>query len=90
MKIKFKNIISFLLFIIIIICLTTILNKNYKYNKSNKAYQEIRGVINSLEYSDEVDIKDNKLKAINPEYKFWINIPNTVIDYPVVQGSDNE
>ncbi|MDU2292047.1 MAG: class B sortase [Clostridium celatum] len=90
MKIKFKNIISFLLFIIIIICLTTILNKNYKYNKSNKAYQEIRGVINSLEYSDEVDIKDNKLKAINPEYKFWINIPNTVIDYPVVKGSDNE
>lgn len=90
MKIKFKNIISFILFIIIIICLTVILNKNYKYNKSIKTYQEIRAIINNLEYNDEVEIKDKKLEEINPEYKFWLNIPNTVIDYPVVQGTDNE
>ncbi|WP_195987505.1 class B sortase [Clostridium sp. D53t1_180928_C8] len=90
MKIKFKNIISFILFIIIIICLTVILNKNYKYNKSIKTYQEIRAIINNLEYNDEVEIKDKKLEEINPEYKFWLNIPDTVIDYPVVQGTDNE
>lgn len=36
------------------------------------------------------DSKENKLKAINPDYKLWINIPNTDIDYPVVQGKDND
>lgn len=85
-----KNIITIILSIIIIICLTIIIDKNYKYYKyykSDKTYQEIRLISNDLK--DNI-LMDNKLKEINSEYKFWINVANTEIDYPVVQGSDNE
>ena len=30
------------------------------------------------------------LKKINPDITGWIKIPNTLIDYPVLQGKDNE
>lgn len=82
-----KNIITIILSIIIIICLTIIIDKNYKYYKLDKTYQEIRLISNDLK--DNI-LMDNKLKEINSEYKFWINVANTEIDYPVVQGSDNE
>ncbi|WP_317412747.1 class B sortase, partial [Clostridium baratii] len=31
-----------------------------------------------------------ELLKINEDYKMWIEIPNTNIDYPVVQGKDND
>lgn len=41
--------------------------------------------------ADEIIDRDdhNMLAAINPDYACWINIPNTPINYPVVQGEDN-
>lgn len=87
---KIKNIINILLFIVVIICLTTIIDKNYKYYRSNKTYQKIKDIINTPEVNSNINLMDEKLKEVNSEYKFWINIPNTVIDYPVVQGEDNE
>lgn len=30
------------------------------------------------------------LKNVNSDYKFWITIEDTVVDYPVVQGIDND
>ncbi len=87
---KIKTIINILLFIIVIICLTTIIDKNYKYYRSNKTYQEIKDIINTAEVNGNTILRGEKLKDINSEYKFWINIPNTEIDYPVVQSKDNE
>ena len=37
-----------------------------------------------------VTVDFETLKKINPEIIAWIRIPNTKIDYPVVQGTDNE
>ncbi|MCB2294959.1 class B sortase [Clostridium algoriphilum] len=55
-------------------------------NKTNtKEKDSIQKKGSTLEAS-----KENKLKNINFDYKLWIKIPNTNIDYPVVQGSDNE
>ena len=87
---KIKNLINILLFIIVIICLTIIIDKNYKYYRSNKKYEEIRHIINISEVNSNISLREEKLKYINSEYKFWINIPNTEIDYPVVQSKDNE
>lgn len=86
---KIKKLISILLFIIVIICLTTIIDKNYKYYRSNKKYEQIRHIINISEVNSNISLREEKLKSINSQYKFWINIPNTVIDYPVVQSEDN-
>lgn len=33
---------------------------------------------------------EDELKSINSDYKMWIQIENTNINYPVVQGSDND
>ena len=37
-----------------------------------------------------VTVHFEALKKINPEIIAWIRIPDTKIDYPVVQGTDNE
>ena len=34
------------------------------------------------------EIDEEKLKKINPDYSFWIRIPGTSIDYPVVWGKE--
>ena len=48
----------------------------------------------SEEDIDEKDVNDNKegidLSDINSDYKFWINVEGTNVDYPVVQGSNND
>lgn len=36
----------------------------------------------------EPEIDEEKLKKINPDYSFWIRIPGTSIDYPVVWGKE--
>ena len=33
---------------------------------------------------------EERLRAINKDYAFWIRIPGTPVDYPVVRSSDNE
>lgn len=35
-------------------------------------------------------INEMKLEETNADYKMWLSIPNTNIDYPVVQGKDND
>lgn len=54
------------------------------------------GITDSLELTqiivrawlDEID--HVALSGLNKDYSFWIYCPNSAIDYPVVQGSDNE
>jgi len=33
---------------------------------------------------------DTEMRGINPDYICWIKIENTVVDYPVVRGADND
>lgn len=97
MKLKriINNLLIFILVIIISLCIFNILSKKYKYYKDNQAYEDLRQI--DKIYIDENTTNNinetstnNKLIDINSDYKLWINIPNTVIDYPVVQGIDNE
>ena len=62
---KIKSVINIVLFIIVIICLTKIIDKNYKYYRSNKKYEEIKDIINISEFDDNTILRDKKLKDIN-------------------------
>ena len=41
-------------------------------------------------YEGDLNIDWASLRAINPDIVAWIKVPGTAIDYPVVQGDDNE
>lgn len=87
-----KKIISIILILIIAFCGFKIVDKLYKYNADKVQYEAIK------KFKPEVkEVNDNKesdkikeIKGINSDYKFWLNVDNTLIDYPVVQTKDNE
>ncbi|MBU3114306.1 class B sortase [Clostridium lacusfryxellense] len=95
-----KLINTFLIIMAIVTC-AQIGYKQFQYYKDSKRYSEVKEIkptvgVNVTKKTDEhnnnkeLNLKEDKLKKINSDYKLWINIPNTDIDYPVVQGSDNE
>lgn len=96
-----RKLIRIVLYCIILICLISIGFKKYNYYKDNKVYDNIRDIKNEAEDNNQLDsdeeYKDEKfkkmyqdMKNINSDYRFWITIDDTVIDYPVVQGEDND
>lgn len=100
LKLKKKYKLFILNFILILLIIIFILSSyNYFHNlfedkKNNNLYQEIINdytIINeddnSNEINDYIDVK--KLKEVNSDVKGWISIPNTNINYPILQGNDN-
>ncbi|MBS5885506.1 MAG: class B sortase [Clostridium sp.] len=99
---KVKKLISIVLYCIILICLISIGVKKYNYYKDNKAYDNIREIKNEAEDNNSLDSDKDEgkaeklkkmyedMKKVNSDYRFWITIDDTVIDYPVVQGEDND
>lgn len=72
------------------------------YQEGKKEYKELTECIEKREFSEKSDkVKNNKadkcpvkvdfksLKKINPDVIAWIHIPDTGIDYPIVQAKDN-
>ncbi len=62
------------------------------YNKGNKTYEEIKQtvIINSDASEKDKRIDFDELKRINPDIVGWLSMKDTVIDYPVVKGEDND
>lgn len=105
MKINIKKIIGSIFLLIAIICMIDLIYIFYEYKKDrdvysklvksalyNESYNEIESD-NNLKVSntsEKIYINEDKLKSINSDYKFWIRIENTKINYPVVQGKDND
>lgn len=95
-----KKLINVILIAIVILCFGKVSFKYYKYYKDSKDYSEIQilkpevtSVDNNIGVDDvnnEYMLKEEKLLNINKDYKMWITVSNTNIDYPIVQGSDNE
>lgn len=97
-----RKLISIVLYCIILICLISIGVKKYNYYKDNKAYDNIREIKNEAEDNNSLDSDKDEgkaeklkkmyadMKKVNSDYRFWITIDDTVIDYPVVQGEDND
>lgn len=64
-----------------------IYSQNYQENQELKEWKEISKV--EEQPKDNFQLDWNALKQKNNEIYAWIQIPDTDISYPVVQGSDN-
>lgn len=79
-----KKIINVVLIVAIIFSLYKVITKMMDYKESKNTYEKIQEVKNNSNNFSEELIK------INEDYKMWIEVPNTNINYPVVQGQDND
>ena len=62
-----------------------------EYKTAARSYENMRKEVQSASIDEggtEPEIDEEKLKKINPDYSFWIRIPGTSIDYPVVWGKE--
>ena len=73
-----KNIINVVLILIIAICVYPIYIKSTEYKKADKSYEQIR-----------IEKQEESLYDKYEDYRGWIKINNTNIDYSIVQGKDN-
>ena len=97
-SLRIKKIISLILLIIIFFCAMKIYQKRLGYYTDSRDYDNLRTLsplsdssINKNPDEHKQDIESEKnLKNINPDYRFWIKVEGTNIDFPVVQGKDND
>ena len=87
MKKLFLNLLTIICLIIIAISGFKIYTTLRDYKKADNVYSQLK---ETKEDSKNMSDATNNLSSINSDYKFWINVQGTNIDYPVVQGSDND
>lgn len=97
MKEVIRFIINIVLLGIISYSATEIAFKGWQYYKADRTYSKVvefkpPAENNKKDNTVNNENEDNykKLKSENADYKLWISIPEFKIDYPVVQGEDNE
>ena len=87
----FRKIINILILITLILLIYLVGKGLLNNQKSDKTYNDIHKIAFSDESKESPSNSSyNKLKTINPDYKFWMKINNTNIDYPVVKGTNND
>lgn len=90
-----KLVISIVFFIIFIICISYLIYNQHSKNKDKEVIEEIQKyepVVSTEETPTKTEtmLKVAELHLSNPDIKGWIKIDNTIIDYPVVQGEDDD
>lgn len=83
----FKRIISILAVIVLLSSSYKIASYFYHSESNKKIYKDLSREYESIEKTD--DIKEESLKSINKNIVGWLKLPNTKINYPLVQGDDN-
>ena len=62
----------------------------YEYHKGTSAYESIAALAGADEKSDKLEISWKELASQNSDIKGWLYSKDTMINYPVVQGKDND
>ena len=83
---------------ILIVCLTGIsIGSGYElyqiknnYDDNQKEYDDLGKKVIEESTQEDRYVNFDLLKEINPDVEGWIKYDNTHIDYPIVQGEDNE
>jgi len=66
-----------------------IIREANEYNEGNSVYEDLqKDIVKPDEKESRIDFA--ALKQINDDVIGWLTLEGTVIDYPVVQGEDNE
>lgn len=85
-KNKIRTLVNIFLVIIFLFSSYKIVQKIISYKKADNIYKEIQ------EIKDKNIEKNNEtldLSYINKDYRGWLTINNTNINYPILQGKDN-
>ena len=80
-----KLLINLILISVLLVSGSLIYKKISDYKKADEVYDELRE-----EETGKTVISPERLKSIYSDYKVWLEVENTNIDYPVVQTKDNE
>lgn len=67
-----------------------IISIQWDYVEADRLYTQAVNTYVSTDESNSLTVDLASLKAINPEVVGWLQINNTDISYPVVQGPDND
>lgn len=87
MKKIFLNLLTIICIVVIAICSYKIFTTLKDYKKADNVYSQLK---ETKEDSENIEDATKSLSSINSDYRFWINVEGTNIDYPVVQGKDND
>lgn len=93
-----KKIITVILIIIVFFCALQIYQKRLGYYTDSNNYENLKSLSPLSDSAINTDLDKHKkdteneknLKDMNSDYKFWIKVDGTNIDFPVVQGKDND
>ena len=85
-----RKFINLILVITLVISSYKVITKINDYVKADKVYEEVRNIKENKKDNKKEDEKEIiDLSNINKDYKGWITIKNTNIDYPIVQSKNN-
>ncbi|CEJ75539.1 peptidase C60B, sortase B,Sortase (surface protein transpeptidase),sortase, SrtB family,Sortase family (plasmid) [[Clostridium] sordellii] len=85
MKKIFKIVINILLILILVYSGFNIYIKLSDYKRASNTYNQLRTTYEETDNSQ----KNQSLYSINNDFKFWLKVDNTNINYPVVQYKNN-
>ena len=82
---------SFGIYCTFLACLAYFVVDYISYRSVTDVGKDTASVVSTVS-KKQVDIPVNfkKLKKVNPDIYAWINIPDTVVDYPILQSSDED
>ena len=86
-----------ILSLVIIACVGAIIFYYYRNNKASSQYQSIQEIAyssqgnndNQQPQQENIPINFEALKVKNPDIYSWIRIPDTAVDYPILQSTSD-